>query len=195
MAATAPVRCLDREPRMSIQWTTDLVIFAGIAGVSVTLLLVSLLLGEIFEFGEDFFGEGDGPFFTNSSTIFAFFTAFGATGWVASGQFEMAGLTASGVAVIGGMAVGLPIGFMLRVFKKNQGDTNYSISETVGQTGVVALAIPTNGNGRVEVSLPGRGTTTLIARESNGGSIDSGSLVTVERIVASIAYVTEAGGN
>ena len=180
---------------MSLQWTTDLVIFAAIAGVSVTFLLVSVLLGEIFEFGDDLFGEGDGPFFANSSTIFAFFTAFGATGWVASGQFEMAGLTASGVAVIGGLAVGLPIGFLLRVFKKNQGATNYSIGDTVGQTGVVALTIPAGGNGRVDVSLPGRGTTTLIARESNGGSINAGSVVTVERIVASIAYVTEAGGN
>lgn len=179
---------------MSLQWTTDLVIFASIAGVSVSMLLVSLLLGEIFEFGDDFFGDGDAPFFTNSSTVFAFFTAFGATGWVASGEFEMSGLTASGVALLGGFIVGGPIGFMLRVFKKNQGATNYTIGESVGETGVVALAIPPGNNGRVEVNLPGRGTMTLIARESNGGAVEQGALVTVERIVASIAYVTETGG-
>jgi hypothetical protein len=179
---------------MSLEWTTDLIIFASIAGVSVTFLLVSLLLGELFELGDSFFDADDGPFFTNSSAIFAFFTAFGATGWVASGQFEMSGLPASGVAIVGGLAVGMPIGFLLRVFKKNQGATNYSINDTIGQTGVVALAIPAGGAGRVEVQLPGRGNAILMAREAGGGSVGQGALVTVDRIVASVAYVSESGG-
>ena len=179
---------------MQIEWTTDLIIFAAIAGVSATLLVLSLLLGEIFEIGDQLFGDGDGPIFIDSGTFFAFFTVFGATGWIASGQFEMSGLPATGVAVAGGLVVGIPIGMLLRVFKKNAGATNYSLDETVGITGVVILAIPAGANGRVEVSLPGRGSQSLLARSTDGQPVSEGRLVNIDRVVSSIAYVSETGG-
>jgi hypothetical protein len=179
---------------MPLEWTTDLIIFAAIAGVSATLLVVSVLLGEVFEIGDAIFGDGEGPIFIDSGTFFAFFTVFGATGWIASGQFDMAALPATGVAVAGGLVIGIPVGFMLRFFKKNAGATNYSLEETVGITGVVVLAIPEGSNGRVEVVLPGRGNQSMLARSTDGRPVQEGRLVNIDRVVSSIAYVSETGG-
>lgn len=175
---------------MDLVWTSDLIIFAGIAGVSILLLIVSLLVGELFELGDSFFGDSDGPFFTNSSTVFAFFTTFGATGWLASGQFGMSGIPATGVALIGGIAVGAPIGFMVKTLNSNAGSTQYSLDDFVGQQGFVDLAIPGDSNGRVEVRLPGRGSSVLVARSSNKTPVDAGAVVMIDQIIASVAYVS-----
>ncbi len=133
-------------------------------GVGVAFLLLSIVLGDIFDF-LDFldFDLGDG--FSATPVFFTAVAAFGGGGLLGIGAFGLGTggsvLTGLGLAVIAG---GLATAFFILLHKQEAGE-GFSISQLVGARGRVTLAIQPGKEGRVAVQHEGM-TRNLTATSS-----------------------------
>lgn len=185
--------------------------FLLIGGIGFFLLVITWFMGELFDLGHevaDFFGDhlgslevdghhvelghgtdageaGPSPF--SSRIIFAFMTAFGGGGAIAT----IYGLSVPVSALIG-VAAGVVIGgatwVVARILWQQQGSSGFEMASLVGQTGRVAVAIPAGGTGQVTVSAGG-GSSTLLARARGGAAVAPGSLVRIVGIEGDLLLV------
>ncbi len=96
----------------------DTVVFMAIAIVAALLLIVTFLLGEVFEFFGDAVDLDDGGGIFNMQSIAAFLAGFGSIAWLLSGYFSVPSL----IAAAGGVAAGIPMAgsvvFLTRTFMR-----------------------------------------------------------------------------
>lgn len=165
------------------------VAFLTIFGISLLLLIVTFVVGELFDFGGDLFGLGDGadvdlgadasPF--SSRILFVFATAFGGFGYIGAAMGWPV-WAASALGVAGGVATAAGTFFMIVLpMSRQQGSTDVREADFEGLNGQVTSEIPEGGLGRVTVIAPtSKARVALAARSADGERIPFGATVRIE---------------
>lgn len=168
-------------------------VFLGIASIGFLFLLISLVFGEIFDhfdFDHDVdhdLGHG-GPGFFSTRVMSVFITAFG--GFGAIGVRNGYSILASSAIGFGGGVVfaSLIYGFA-RFLYGQQASSTVRVSDLVGRSAEVIVAIPPNSLGQIRC-LIGESMVEKMARSRDGSPIPFNAIVTVEEILGESVIVS-----
>lgn len=153
--------------------------FLVIGVIGILLLVVSLVIGEVFDGVLDAVG-GD---LVSGASVAAFLGAFGFGGALVLGATE-----SSGAAIGAGLGVGVVVGglagWLTMALRRGGDDSTVRSSSLVGRTGSVVSAIPAQGYGDVSVVVAGH-ITKLNARSDE--ALAAGTPVTVTSILSPTA--------
>jgi membrane protein implicated in regulation of membrane protease activity len=166
-----------------------MLIYAGLAGFGVLLLLSMLLVGELFggdhelshemAVGHDVDHSG-GPSLFSTRIIAAFLTAFG-VGGVVGRYYGLSHPLASGIGVIFGVVMASVVYQFAKILYSQQASSELRMAGLVGTQAEVSVAIPPNGVGQIVVQSLGE-RTEHIARSAGGSAIARGSQVTITSV-------------
>lgn len=158
--------------------------FLIIGSIGVVLLIVSLILGDVFEGA--FQGLG-GDFFTGAAAA-GFLGAFGfVAALVYGGTESMVISIVSGL--VAGFAIGAAAGWLTNRLRRGGDEANVRTSSLVGRTATVMNAIPDVGYGEISIVASGH-ITKLNARAS--GPVPAGSTVVITGVLSATAVLVEA---
>lgn len=169
-------------------------IFLGIAGVGFLFLLISLIFGELFDLFGDFDHDWDhdfahgGPGFFSSRVLSVFVTAFGGIGAIAVSR----GYTIFASSLIGfggGVLLATPVYFFARFLFSQQASSLVQVSDLIGRTAQVTVAIPAGNVGQIRCLL-GDAVVEKTARSRDGSAIPFNTLVKVEELVGESVIVS-----
>jgi membrane protein implicated in regulation of membrane protease activity len=166
------------------------VTFLAIAAFGFVFLLASAVFGDLFEHGDfdhDTDVHGGGPSILSGRVLSVFVTAFGAFGAIGIHLgYGVAPSTAMGFG--GGLAFAAVIYLFASFLYSQQATSHIRVSELVGCTGEVSVAIPKGGLGQVRCTL---GDTMIekIARARDNQEIPANTLVKIEEIVGESVIV------
>jgi len=170
-------------------------VFLGLAAIGFLILIVSFVMGEVFDLG-DWFGHhdidthGGGPSFLSGRILSVFVTAFG--GFGAIGIHSGFGI---GVSTAMGLASGFVFGGIVYVFVRflhgQEASSDIHIGDLVGNTADVTVAIPKGGLGQVRCAM-GESVVEKIARSVDGEEIPSNTAVKIEAIVGETVLVRKS---
>lgn len=181
-----------------------MVVFLTIMGIGFCVLLISLVLGEVFEHGADLAHDvaiehevldhgGDvdhaegGPSIFSVRIISSFITGFGGAGAIGV-HLGFSYLVSSLFGLVGGFLVAVPVFFIVKFLMKQQASSNLTVSDLEGKTALVSVSIPENGAGQITLTTHGR-TVYQTARSSTGRAIPHNSVVTIRQVVADFVVV------
>ena len=156
-------------------------VFVAIGALGFLFLLISLLVGELFDHGADLVHSGfehGGPSFFSTRVLSVLVTAFGGTGAIATQMG--AGIVAS--SVIGGLSGVFFAGIILafaRFLYSQQSSSDVRREDLIGRTAEVTVTIPPGGLGQIRC-LVGETLVDRIAKAADGQSIVVHSIVTIE---------------
>ena len=165
-------------------------IFLIIGAIGMLFLLISLIVGDIFEalhidFGLDAshdFGVFD------SRVIAVFLTAFGGFGAIG----VQLGLGAIG-STLAGLGGGVIFGGLIALFAKfltnQQASSSVSADQLVGRAAQVTVAIKPDQIGQITVRV-GEERVEKLARAKNGTEIKTGAIVRIESIAGDSVLVS-----
>lgn len=165
-----------------------MLIFWAIAGVSLTLLLVTAIVGDFLD------GIFDALDFTggylSSTSVLAFLSMFGLTGAVLLSSTSASPLVASLGGLASGAVVGLGAGALAKAL--HDGPTTHQISaqDYLGQPATVTTSIPVGGLGEIRLVVAGR-TQALGARADVAVPVGS-SVMVVANLNAGTVKVSPA---
>jgi membrane protein implicated in regulation of membrane protease activity len=190
----------------------DQAVFLGIALFGALFLLISFVIGEVGSFFDgvgdtigdhlDIGGDAgsadvgsaegsdDGPSPLSLRNMMAFLTAYGASGLITS-AYGWSTLASSLFAVVPGVALAFVAYRFMKLLYGQQSSSLLEMSSLVGHQGIVDLAIPAAGLGRVTVNT-NTGQSTFIARGDGGSAIATGERVVVEGTLGSDLIVKRA---
>lgn len=169
---------------------TSLTIFLIIGGIGFLFLMISLLIGDLFDafdFDLDLDTNGDFGLF-DSRVISVFLTTFGFIGAIAI-QLGF-GIIVSGLFGAGsGVALGALV-FAFGYFLHSQ-QTSSSVSEKdlIGRTAQVVVGIRPESVGQISCKV-GEERVEKIARSRNGEEIKTGQTVFIEEITGDAVIVS-----
>jgi hypothetical protein len=167
-----------------------LVLFAVIGGVGFLFLLVSLVVGDVFEaVGFDLDGGAAGTDFglLDSRVIAVFLTAFGGFGLIAV-QSGFGAVGASIAGLIGGIVFGAVVSVFGRFLIGQQASSTVTDDDLVGRTAQVTVAIKSGAIGQITAKI-GDERVEKIARAKDGAEIASGSIVKVDSVIGDAVIV------
>lgn len=164
---------------------TSLVLFLAIGGIGFLFLLISLLIGDLFEaidfhFDLDLDVDGaDGHFgILNSRVLTVFLTAFGGIGAIAT-EFGF-GFGFSAMLGIGG---GLMFGAVVFAFgyflHTQQASSSVSERDLIGRTAKVVVGILPGNVGQISCTV-GEEKVEKLARTRDGEELKAGTVVLIE---------------
>jgi membrane protein implicated in regulation of membrane protease activity len=165
-------------------------VFLAIAAIGFLLLITSLLFGEIFEHfdgGLDHDLEHGGPGFFSTRVISVFVTAFGGFGAIAT-DYGFGSLAASAIGALGGAVLAAPVYWFARFLYGQQASSESRVSDLVGQTGRVVVAIPAGGVGQVRCRI-GEELIDRLARAREPVAIAENDAVVIEEVVGETIIV------
>jgi membrane protein implicated in regulation of membrane protease activity len=163
-------------------------------------LLLSFILGEISDvgggllhgldsflnsFGLDLVSDGgdggahDGaanPF--NIRNIAAFLAFFGATGVISLGYFDTGSAVSVGISLVAGVFGAWAMWRVTRLIAAQAGSSEARLTDFLGQSARVTVAIPPGGPGTVILTVRGQ-TQSWAARSESGEAIAAGTTVRV----------------
>lgn len=168
-----------------------LVLFAIISGVGFLFLLISLVVGDVFEaVGIDFDGGGDGSAdfgLLDSRVIAVFLTAFGGFGVIAA-QNGYGAVGSSVAGLLGGLVFAGVVSVFGRFLIGQQASSSVTDSDLVGRTAQVTVAIKPGTVGQITAKI-GDERVERIARAKDGSEIPAGTIVKVEAVVGDSVIV------
>ena len=172
--------------------------FLVIFGIGLSLLVVTFIIGELFDFGgdggTDSGGElgSDSPSPFSSRIVFVFATAFGGFGFIGT-ALDWPTWSSALLAVGGGLAVAGGTFFLIVLpMARQQGSTDVHDADFTGLNGQVTSEIPAGGLGRVTVIAPtSKARVGLAARSADGSRIPFGATVRIESPGPGTAIVIE----
>ena len=170
-----------------------LLLFAIIGGIGFLFLLISLVVGDLFEaVGFDFdHGGADADFgLLDSRVIAVFLTAFGGFGVIAvqNGYGAVAG---SFAGLLGGVVFAAVVSVFGRFLIGQQASSTVTDDDLVGKTAQVTVAIKPGTVGQITAKI-GDERVERIARAKDGAEIAAGTIVKVDAVVGdSIIVVPE----
>jgi len=166
-----------------------MLIYAALAGFGVLLLLSMLLVGELFGgdhelshemvVGHDVDHSG-GPSIFRTRIIAAFLTAFG-VGGVVGRYYGLSHPVSSGIGVVFGVVMSTAVYQFAKILYSQQASSELTMSNLVGTSAEVSVAIPARGVGQIVVHSRGE-RTEHIARSAGGTAIERGSQVTITSV-------------
>jgi len=165
-----------------------MLIYAAIGAIGFLFLLVMLFVGELFGAdhdvgGHDFSADhgdadhGGGPSIFSARIMAAFLTAFG-VGGVVGRYYDLSHPAASGLGVVSGVAMAAVVYQFAKLLYSQQASSEIRMSELVGRSAEVSIAIPAGGVGQIALTIAGE-RSEHIARSANGGALARGADVTV----------------
>lgn len=170
---------------------SPLVVFLGIAAIGFVFLLISLLIGDLFDnFGTDTGLDGgvDGHGFLDSRVLSVFITSFG--GFGAIGIQSGLGIVASSLlGLAGGIVLGGLVSIFARFLYKQQASTSVTTAQLIGRTAQVIVPISPGSLGQVSFRI-GEERVEKLARSKDDREIKAGSLVRVEEIAGDSLIVS-----
>jgi membrane protein implicated in regulation of membrane protease activity len=165
-----------------------MLIYAAIAFVGFVFLLVMLFVGELFGSDHDLgmhdggfdHGGGDvggGPSVFSSRIMAAFVTAFG-VGGVVGRYYNLPHPAASGVGIATGAVMAGLVYQFAKILYGQQASSELQMTQLVGRSAEVTVAIPANGVGQVTLSVAGE-RTEHVARSTDGKAVARGTQVVI----------------
>ncbi len=130
---------------------SPLIVFLGIATLGFVFLLISLVVGDIFDsFGFDtgLDGVAEGHGFLDSRVISVFVTAFGGFGAIGI-QMGLSIVASSLLGLAGGIVLGGIVSLFARFLYKQQSTSSVTTSQLVGRTAQVIVSIAPGSMGQV----------------------------------------------
>jgi membrane protein implicated in regulation of membrane protease activity len=181
---------------MTLLGISAFAVFLGIAAFGFLFLVVSFVFGEAFGHGDvgghdaslhDVHGDAHGMSFFSPRIVSVFITAFGGFGAIGvhlGYRIEVSTL----MGLLGGVIFGGLIYLFASFLYSQQASSNIRVSELIGKTAQVSVAIPKDGLGQVRCSL-GESVVEKIARTEDGGAIPVNTTVRIESIVGETVLV------
>jgi hypothetical protein len=167
-------------------------IFLAIGGIGFLFLLISFLVGDIFEaLGFDFgvgldashdFGVLD------SRVISVFLTAFGGFGAIGA-QIGYGAAVSSLFGLMGGVLFGAVVFFFGKLLYDQQSSSSVSTEQMVGRTAQVVVGIKPNQLGQISCRI-GEERVEKLARSLDGEEIKAGAIVRIDSIGSDSVMVT-----
>lgn len=170
-----------------------LVLFAVIGGIGFVFLLISLVVGDVFEaVGFDLDGGSAGTDFglLDSRVIAVFLTAFGGFGVIAA-QSGFGAVGSSVAGLLGGIVFAGVVSVFGRFLIGQQASSSVSDESLLGRTAQVTVVIKPGAVGQITAKI-GDERVERIARAKDGNEIAVGTVVKVEAVIGdSIIVVPE----
>jgi len=167
-----------------------LVLFAIIGGVGFLFLLISLVVGDVFEaVGFDLDGGANGTDFglLDSRVIAVFLTAFGGFGVIAV-QNGFGAVASSVAGLLGGIVFAAVVSVFGRFLIGQQASSSVTDEHMIGRTAQVTVTIKPGAVGQITAKI-GDERVERIARARDGIEIASGSIVKVESVIGDAVIV------
>ena len=170
---------------------SPLIVFLGIATLGFIFLLISLVVGDIFDsFGFDtgLDGGADGHGFLDSRVISVFVTAFGGVGAIGI----QAGLSIVGSSLLGlggGIILGALVSLFGRFLYKQQATTSVTTAQLIGRTAQVIVSIAPGSLGQVSCRI-GEERVEKLARARDNREIKAGATVRVDEVAGDSLIVS-----
>jgi hypothetical protein len=125
----------------------------------------------------------------NASTVLAFLAWFGGVGYLMTKYSHVEAFFVVGIATLAGLAAGwFVLRFLIRLVGTSDEPLRESDRRIIGALGIVSMTIRENGTGEIIFPLGG-GRRCSGARSEDGGPIEKGTEVVIERYEKGIAYV------
>jgi membrane protein implicated in regulation of membrane protease activity len=172
------------------------IVFTSLAVCALIALGVAAIFGG--DHGPDVHHDadhGDAPSLLSPRSFFAFMLGFCATGAIAT-IYGANVLISCAIGVIPGVIMSVLAWFLAYVLHKQQANSNLKPGQVVGCLGIVAVTIPANGRGEVDINVNHQ-TVQYSATAGSSESIpsgtrvkvvlDCGTSVVVERAIAAAA--------
>lgn len=175
-----------------------LTLFVIIGGIGFVFLLISLVVGDIFEMfggGPDIGVDSGVDFgFLDSRVLAVFITAFGGFGAIGA-QMGYGAVVSSLIGLLGGVIFGGVVSLFGRFLIGQQASSSVTDNDLVGRTAQVTVAIRAGEVGQISARI-GDERIDKIARSSDGEEIKAGTMVTVAAVAGdSVIVETERGYN
>jgi membrane protein implicated in regulation of membrane protease activity len=170
---------------------TPLIVFLLIAGIGFVFLLISLVVGDLFDsFGMDTGLDSgvDGHGFLDSRVLSVFITAFGGFGAIGI-QMGLGIVASSLIGLAGGVVLGGLVSIFARFLYKQQSSSSVTTAQLVGRTAQVIVSIQPNNLGQVSCRI-GEERVEKLARSKDGREIKAGSIVRVDEIAGDSLIVS-----
>jgi hypothetical protein len=168
-----------------------LVLFAVIGGIGFLFLLISLIVGDVFEalgFDLDSGGDGSTDFgLLDSRVIAVFLTAFGGFGVIAA-QNGYGAVASSVAGLLGGVVFAAVVSAFGRFLIGQQASSSVTDDDLVGRTAQVTVSIKPGAVGQITAKI-GDERVERIARAKDGAEIATGSIVKVDSVVGDSVIV------
>ncbi|MEP7149786.1 MAG: NfeD family protein, partial [Acidobacteriota bacterium] len=173
-----------------------LAVFLVIGGIGFAFLLVSLVVGDIFEmFGgtPDIGADAGVDFgFLDSRVLAVLITAFGGFGAIAA-QMDFGAAVSSFVGLLGGVFFAGMVSVFGRFLISQQASSSVSDHDLIGRTAQVTVTIKPGQIGQITAKI-GDERVEKIARAKSGAEITTGSIVTIDSIAGDSVIVSPEGG-
>ena len=169
-------------------------IFLVIGAVGLLILLISLVVGDLFEaFGFDFSLDASHDFgIFDSRVIAVFLTAFGGFGAIgATLGYGAVGGSLSGL--LGGIALGAIVFYFGKLLYSQQSSSSVSNEHLIGREAQVVVGIKPGALGQISCRV-GEERIEKLARTASGEEIKAGQLVRIESIGSDSVIVSVESG-
>lgn len=171
---------------------SPLMVFLAIAAIGFVFLLVSLVVGDIFDsFGFDtgLDGVADGHGFMDSRVLSVFITSFGGFGAIGI-QMGFGIVASSLIGLASGVLLGGLVSLFARFLYKQQSSSSVRSSELVGRTAQVIVSIAPGSLGQVSCRV-GEERVEKLARSKDNQEIKVGATVRVDEIAGDSLIVSQ----
>ena len=173
-----------------------LTIFLIIGGIGFVFLLISLVVGDIFEIfgGTPDIGVDSGLDFgfLDSRVLAVLITAFGGFGAIGV-QMGFGPVGSSLIGLLGGVVFAGVVSLFGRFLIGQQASSTVTDSDLVGRTAQVTVAIKTGEVGQISARI-GDERVDRLARSRDGEEIRAGTMVVVAEVAGdSVIVETERG--
>ena len=170
---------------------TPLMVFLGIAAIGFVFLLVSLVVGDVFDslgFNGDLTGGADGHALLDSRVISVFITAFGGVGAIGI-QMGLSIVASSLLGLGGGVMLGGLVSMFGRFLYKQQATSSVTTTQLIGRSAQVVVSIAPGGLGQVSCRV-GEERVEKLARARDNREIKAGATVRVEEVAGDSLIVS-----
>jgi hypothetical protein len=172
-----------------------IMLFAIIGGVGFVFLLVSLVVGDVFEMaGIDLNGPDHGGMdfgLLDSRVLAVFITAFGGFG-VIGAQMGFGAVGSSMMGLLGGVVFAAVVSVFGRFLVGQQASSSVTDNDLIGRTAQVTVSIKPGTVGQITAKI-GDERVERVARAKDGTEIAAGSLVKVESVIGDSVIVVPEG--
>ncbi len=175
---------------------SPLIVFLVIAAIGFIVLIVSLVVGDIFDslgFETGLDGGAEGHALLDSRVISVFVTSFG--GFGAIGIQMGLGIGASSIiGLAGGVVLGGLVSLFARFLYKQQSSSSVGTAQLIGRTAQVIVSIAPGSLGQVSCRI-GEERVEKLARSTGNQEIKAGSIVRVDEVAGDSVIVTPYNEN
>lgn len=171
-----------------------MVLFLLITGIGFIFLLLSLIIGDLFEHFEavNTFDSGTDVGILDSRVLSVFVTAFGGFGAIGV-QLGWGAVASSLLGLGGGLVFGGVVAIFAGFLHSQQATSSVNASQLVGRTAQVTVAIKPDQIGQITCRV-GEERVEKLARAINSAELKTGAIVRIEAIAGdSVIVVPEEG--